>query len=137
MNGHITTDKKKISDAFNSFFINIGPSLADKIDQMNTTPSHFLKTKNPDCMNLQPVILEEVKLIISNLKDGSCGWDDISSSIVKSTYENFISPLTHIMNISILQGVFPNEMKIAKVVPIFKAGDSMVMSNYRPVSVLP
>ena len=137
VNGHITTDNKKIADAFNSFFINIGPSLADKIEPMNITPSHFLKTRNFDCMNLQPVIVEEVKLIISNLKDGSSGWDDISSSIVKSTYENFISPLTHIMNISILQGVFPNEMKIAKVVPIFKAGDSMVMSNYRPVSVLP
>ena len=46
-------------------------------------------------------------------------------------------PLTHIMNMSILHGVFPSELKIAKVIPLFKAGDKMVMSNYRPVSVLP
>ena len=88
-------------------------------------------------MNLKTVILDEVKLIIGNLKDGSSGWDEISSRIVKTTYDSFLLPLTHVMNISIQKGVFPNEMKIAKVIPLFKSGDSMIMSNYRPVSVLP
>ena len=63
-------------------------------------------------MNLDPVVEEEVKSIITHLKDGSSGWDDISSGIVKMSYEGFLRPLTHIMNISILHGVFPNEMKI-------------------------
>ena len=33
-------------------------------------------------------------------------------------------------------GVFPSELKLARVVPIFKAGDSSALSNYRPISVL-
>ena len=42
-----------------------------------------------------------------------------------------------ILNISIIKGVFPDELKIARVVPLFKSGDLMLFSNYRPVSVLP
>ena len=41
------------------------------------------------------------------------------------------------MNLSITQGIFPKEMKLAKVNPLFKTGDPMIFSNYRPVSVLP
>ena len=41
------------------------------------------------------------------------------------------------MNISLLKGVVPSELKIAKVIPLFKSGDPTKFSNYRPVSVLP
>ena len=53
------------------------------------------------------------------------------------TYPHFIEPLTHIMNLSITQGIFPKQLKLAKVIPLFKSGDPMTFSNYRPVSVLP
>ena len=43
----------------------------------------------------------------------------------------------HVSNLSITQGVFPHELKVAKVIPLFKSNDPMVFSNYRPVSVLP
>ena len=46
-------------------------------------------------------------------------------------------PLKHICNLSFTTGVFPSELKIANVVPIYKSGDDMIFSNYRPVSVLP
>ena len=46
-------------------------------------------------------------------------------------------PLLHVCNMSLLGGIFPSELKIAKVVPIFKSGDIMKFTNYRPVSVLP
>ena len=88
-------------------------------------------------MLMNNVFAEEVVDIIKSLKEGSCGWDDISARIVKKTYTSFIGPITHIMNISITNGVFPNELKIARVIPLFKSGDSMQFSNYRPVSVLP
>ena len=41
------------------------------------------------------------------------------------------------MNLSIINGVVPNELKVAKVVPIYKSGDRRLINNYRPVSVLP
>ena len=43
----------------------------------------------------------------------------------------------HIFNLSISKGIFPDKLKIAKVTPIFKSGDSTVLTNYRPISVLP
>ena len=45
-------------------------------------------------------------------------------------------PLCTIINICIEQGVFPNSMKHAEIVPIFKKGEKMEKSNYRPVSIL-
>ena len=51
---------------------------------------------------------------------------------------NYISePLTYIINLSINSGVVPDQMKLARVVPLFKSGDKRLFSNYRPVSVLP
>ena len=41
------------------------------------------------------------------------------------------------MNLSITKGIFPSELKIARVIPLFKSGDPTSFSNYRPVSVLP
>ena len=46
-------------------------------------------------------------------------------------------PLTHIINLSITHGIVPDEMKIARVIPLFKADDRDVFTNYRPVSILP
>ena len=45
--------------------------------------------------------------------------------------------MTHIINQSIRYGVFPTRWKVAKVVPIFKSGSSLDVSNYRPISVFP
>ena len=45
--------------------------------------------------------------------------------------------LAHISNLLFQIGVFPTELKIANVVPIFKSGDETIFTNYRPVSVLP
>ena len=50
--------------------------------------------------------------------------------------EFYIKPLTNLINLSIKQGIFPDELKIARVVPIFKSGDKALVSNYCPISVL-
>ena len=71
------------------------------------------------------------------MKNSSPGWDEISPHIVKMTSSIFIKPLLHICNLSILHGVFPNELKVAKVIPLYKCGDKMLLINYRPVSILP
>ena len=94
-------------------------------------------TRNCNSMVVLPVNLSEIIDIIKNLKHGSPGWDAISANVVKVTYPCFIETLAHIMNISVTQGVFPKELKLAKIIPLYKASDPMVFSNYRPVSVLP
>ena len=65
------------------------------------------------------------------LKNSSPRWDNFQSNVIKDTSDL----LTHLLDLSITQGVFPDELKIAKVIPIFKSGDSAQIGNYRPVSV--
>ena len=67
----------------------------------------------------------------------SAGYDNIPMSIIKRSICSISSPLTHIVNLSITHGIVPDELKIARVVPIFKSGDKALFSNYRPISVLP
>ena len=137
INNRLISDNKSIANGFNSYFVNIGPTLASKIPKDDRSPSLFLKNRNLSSIVLEPVIEDEVKNVIKCLKLSSAGWDSISPCVVKSSYNSFIVPLTHIMNLSISKGVFPTELKVARVIPLFKANDPMSFSNYRPVSVLP
>ena len=136
-NGNVISEKTQISNSFNSFFVNIGPTLARKIPKDSRSPAIYLTKTVNDSMLIIPALQEEITSIIKNLKMGSPGWDSISPIILKATYSLIVIPLTHVFNISLTKGVFPNEMKLAKVIPIFKSGDTTSFSNYRPVSVLP
>ena len=64
------------------------------------------------------------------------GYDEVPASIMKQLIDYYAEPLTHLINQSILQGVFHEEMKIAKVIPIYKCEDEQLVSNYRPKSIL-
>ena len=57
--------------------------------------------------------------------------------MVKKTISNIVKPLNYIFNMSLKSGIFPDDMKIAKIIPLFKAGGKKEFSNYRPVSILP
>ena len=59
-------------------------------------------------------------------------YDSIDMSLVKLVIPYTVKPLKHIFNISLQKGVFPDRMKIARVIPIFKTGDVQEFSNYRP-----
>ena len=67
----------------------------------------------------------------------SPGYDGISSNVVKTLFDSIASPLKHIFQLSIKTGKFPDSLKIAKITPIFKSGETFCLTNYRPISVLP
>ena len=133
----LISDKSVIANKFNSYFVNIGNDLSKKCPNVSTSPISYLKQSNPNTIYLQKVEKGEIERIIKSLKNASAGHDDIHAKIVKSTYHLFIDPLLHVMNLSIENGFFPDEMKLAKIIPLHKSGDTMNISNYRPVSVLP
>ena len=70
------------------------------------------------------------------MKHSSPGWDSLPTHILKLFLADYIKPLTYLINKSFETGIFPDELKIAKIVPIFKSGDKTLVSNYRPMSVL-
>ena len=123
VNQEITTDKTKIDNGFNQYFINIGPTLADKIPQDNKCPTTYMENRILESMVMSPVVQDGVQRIIKFLKESSAGWDAISARVAKATYSSFITPLTHSMNISLLNGVFSSKLKITRVIPFFKSGE--------------
>ena len=66
----------------------------------------------------------EIINVTENLKSiTSEGFDNISMKIIKTTMHEVAMPLAHIFNQSFLTGTVPDNMKIAKIVPIFKSGN--------------
>ena len=84
---------------------------------------------------IPPTTTTEIKQIIISLKNSSPGWDKIHAFLLKTYSNYYVKPLTYIINKSIEEGIFPNELKLARAVPIFKMGDPSSISNYRPISV--
>ena len=79
----------------------------------------------------------EIKNAISKLKNSnSSGHDEITVKFVKLSAPILIPALEKIFNLSITSGIYPSQLKIAKVIPIFKKGDPKSLNNYRPISIL-
>ena len=131
------TDKKIIADKFNEFFINLGPNLAAKIPPSNMNIDSYL----PHVCTIfaeKSVTEEEFKKAFFSLKPNKTpGYDNINVNIVKKIYEELKTPLMRIFNLSLSTGIFPDKLKIAKVSPIFKNSEKNLLTNYRPISVLP
>ena len=100
-------------------------------------PIDFMEGDFLKSLYLFPVNESEVLDIILNLKNtDSKGPDNIPTSLIKSCGHELCQILTYINNCSLLDGVFPEKLKMAKIIPIFKSGDVNIISNYRPISIL-
>ena len=87
---------------------------------------------------MKPIVEDEILKIISKFdKNKSPGHDGIGDLIVKRVANELTKPLAAIFNLSLSTVKVPDQLKIAKVIPIYKNDDDELFSNYRPVSVLP
>ena len=88
-------------------------------------------------MCIHEITTAEVMTVISTLNNSAAGHDGIPAFIMKQCINDYITPLTHLINLSINEGTFPDELKIAKVIPLYKSDNEQSINNYRPISVLP
>ena len=132
-------DAKEVANKFGKFYSTIGAKLAQNIDKNETHISKFLNkiNKNDKMIYLNPITPTEIKQLINKLpaKDSS-GYDNISNNLLKHIKESVIKPLTYIFNLSLSSGVFPDNMKLAEIIPLYKKGAKNEVTNYRPISLL-
>ena len=133
------TNKECIANMFNNFFVNVGPELSQKITApANVSIYDYMGNRNAHSIFLTPVDGEEVIRTVQNCANKvSFDVDSISMKLIKQIITCVANQFTHICNASFRTGVFPDKMKIAKVVPLFKSGDKYICNNYRPISLLP
>ena len=139
-NGATVNNKKDIANGFNDFFVKVGPNLAKciKKPEGSSDIADYLESYNRNTMFLSGVEEREITEIVKNCKNKkSTGNDNIDMSIIKHVISHIVKPLTHICNISFKNGTFPDQLKVAIVIHIFKGNDKQVFTNYRPISLLP
>ena len=100
-------------------------------------PISFMSPQTPGSMFINPVNVTELSEIILSLNNSSPGWDGLDTNIIKKSSGLIVHPLVYVINLCIEQGIFPKELKIAKIIPIYKSNDKQLITNYRPISVLP
>ena len=136
----IIQNPKNVSNAFNEYFVNVGNCLSNKISAatdcaFSATSLITINAKNSFFM--RPIAESEILRHINGLKSSkSAGKFGIPIKYIKLSAK-IVSPLlAKIYNNCIKTGCFPDILKIAEVIPLYKSGPKDICSNYRPISIL-
>lgn len=125
------TDNLEIAEAFNKHFIEI-------IEGDENEPAQIpLVNPNYPRLEFTPTTEEEIYGIIKNLNTNSSnGPDGISAKFIQKYRQILVTPFSRLLNKSFSMGVFPEGLKMGAVVPIYKEGNKLSCSNYRPITKL-
>ena len=133
-NQEITKDKD-IANTINNHFTKIGKNLADKVrPERNNLFKNYLTDPISESLFFQPTNNSEVLKEINQLKNKAT--IDITVSLLKHIKQKIVKGLVIIFNKSFEEGCFPELLKIAKVISIYKSEDPTNPSNYRPISLI-
>ena len=138
LDGKIISDKVDIANNFNKFFTDVGPRFARDIVTSNENSfKDYLNERYLFSFDFNLVTEEQVIKVIDNLKPKtSRGKDNLSNKLLKQIKNEISKSLTLIINQCFSTGIFPNSLKIAKVIPLYKKNEKYLFDNYRPVSIL-
>ena len=137
------SDLKIIAEFFNEYFVNIGPGLASEASKEFSDDELTSNNNQPDIQKnstfyFSQISVENVALTLRNLKSNkSTGQDKIPAKILQLSSDIIAPSLTHIFNLSLETGIYVDDWKRARVIPIYKVEDKRKCENYRPISILP
>ena len=136
LNNKTTSDPEVIANEFNKYFANIGSKLAENIPAAPRFDS-YLNNPAETVFSFNLISEHNISNIIKKLKNkSSYGHDCLSNIMIKKAHDPLIKPLTLLINQTLSTGIFPSELKVSRVKPLFKRGKSSLFSNYRPISLL-
>ena len=137
IDGDIFTNKENMANAFNNYFADMCSTFQSPHDNVIFHTS-YLKTYVHSTFKFKTINNVTTLQYLSNLPNSySCGHDNINNTILRFIANEISNCSTLIINQSISTGSYPENLKVAKVIPIFKKNDKLEMNNFRPISVLP
>ena len=137
INGVTIDNTNDIVNNFNDFFVNVGPDTDAKIPvTVNNSHESYLKDRNLNEFIVSHVTEEEILEIIKQLENKSTGPYSIPLKLLNIIPDLIVEPLCKLINNSFSHGIFPDFLKIVKVIPIHKGNSIQDMNNYRPISLL-
>ena len=139
INNNIEQDLQLVAEKFGEHFSTIASKTLENYNFPTNTNAYkeFLTTPTPNSIFLKPTEPIEVINTISSLKPNrSCGADNIPAKFLQLSATLISEPLSIFVNSAFTLGLFPDNLKTAKVVPVHKTGDKCNPSNYRPISLL-
>src|SRR5260221_5786291 len=130
----IATNPNQISNMMNDYFCHVGENLVKEIPDIGKTHMQYMRHSVQNSIYLEPITRAELLLLIENLNlHKSSGADNIGPKIIKEAASLLIDPILYIFNKSFEYGIVPDQLKLAKVIPIYKKGNKDSPSNYRPI----
>ena len=138
INGKICGNQLAMAEHFNYLFRTIGKRLVGKMENSSSQSlTRYLTDRDSSSIFLEPVDEREIISTVNLLPmKKSVGHDNIPVTFIKLVVKIIAPFLIKIINVSFELGMFPNILKIAKVIPIYKSGDKQIVNNYRPISLL-
>ena len=132
----VILEKQNISDDMNEHFCNVGGKLQAKIPDYGLKYMEYMPPRTASSFYLELVTSEDIMLEIKRTKPSkSPGHDLIGSKVIKLCPRIFAYNLAKIYNWSIENGIYPDDLKIAKVLTLYKKGVKHDPNNYRPISL--
>ena len=135
------TDKSSpiTADEFNKHFVNVPKAVLDAISTSYPFEPYLTKAKSSkNSFFLRPTNEVEVYNIIHSLKDSAT--EDafgLTAKVVKFVAPIIVEPLTYVINKCFVEGYFPEQLKISKILPLHKKGSSSDAGNFRPIAIIP
>ena len=133
-------ENKAIANEFGQYFAYLGRKYHNKIPQAKKEITEYLRAIDPEKNSIyfDPTTELEIDKIISNLQSkNSHGHDGLTNKLIKDLKPALIKPLGFLFNLSLATGNFPEIYKKSDVVPLYKSKCRELVSNYRPISLLP
>ena len=136
MGNRSIVNSREITEEMNLHFATVGKKIEDEIPSTPLGCQSFLRETYRESLFFTPVTEAEVYVCMSKLKSSSSGPDGMQPQLVKENCRSLVTPIVHLLNLSLTQGIVPKALKRAHVTPIHKGGDTDSLNNYRPISVL-
>ena len=128
----------ELPEVVNGFFTGVGAALAAKLPTIAVEDKRFVPATNDSMFDLDSVEDFEVQAKLDKIPtDKASGMPNLSSSFLKDALGVLLGEFTHLCNVSIGQGVFPDAWKMATITPIPKIPHPKTCSDLRPISILP